>query len=427
MASNYATPSEGVSVPGGIDIPGNVPFANDYGAVLKAQLNRIKTTPADFADQHGLPRDYVGAVCASKAPPNAPLLIAIERSSPLSVRELVDPRYAHRVPVHDDSRDGVVICTAEESEKRFREYERGGVDVPRVKYYTYYHTAAQRKSSIIPEKIVEHFEWDPSDPNLPDEYFNNGHRERQMTVVVGDVNYHWIDDKGKKQVIAAHTGDANAISPFTRHSFTVPPGKEGYILAVTDLGAIGNDDFRALAHALEPAEYLALMEKMLPAEAPASSFDELGGFMFRKYDDAKRVQYDDSNNWRRILMNGITAHPSFIASEFYLPAIPLGGDLELLADGHVWGYNHGEMILELHGKANSPELIEPGASFSIQKKVPHMLRGISGFGGQVLIMQSNPAEESALEQLALIRKFRGDEGLLRAASESELWFKEATK
>ncbi len=425
MESNgdyVATPREGVVVPRGITIPGNLPFARDYGAVFQAQLNRVKTTAKDFARQSELPEDYLNSVLRGENAPNAALLIAIEKTSPLSVRELIDPRYAIRVPILDDSVDGVVICQADESASKKRVYHRGDD----VKYYTYFHTAVQKKSSIIPEKIVEHHEHDPNDPNLPDEYFNNGHRERQMSVTIGTVNYHWIDADGKKHVVETHTGDANAINPFTRHSFTVPPGEEGYILAVTDLGAIGMPDFRALTHALDKREYLNLMRRMLPADAPLSSFDELCGFMFRRYDVATSLSYTDGANMQRILMDDITAHPSFVASEFSLPPTPFCGEyLDILENANIWGYVL-EGVLELFWSGHT-KVIGVDDSYSIQKDIPHRLRGLAGLGGKVIVMQSNPNEESELEQLALVHKFRGDEGLLRAASESEVWFKEAKK
>lgn len=429
----YTVPSDGVQIPGGIFIPGNIPFARDYGAVFQAQLNRIKTTLGDFAKQKGLEQAYVEAVRDGKAAPNAALLAAIEQSSPLSVRELVDPRYWHRVPVHDDSVGGVVVCHADKSSANYRVYHRSAdPDSPEVKYYTYYHTAAQKKSTIIPEKIVEHFEWDPSDPELPDGYFNNGHRERQMTVTIGEVNYHWIDAQGKKHVVETHDGDANAISPFTRHSFTVPPEEEGYILAVTDLGAIGTDAFRALAHAhvADPEAYLALMKQVMPVD-PSSSFDKLGGFMFRKYEDAP--EETKGPYIIRKLMDGITFHRTFRALELDLrfdTSVYIWEDDDFLLDSsqHNWGYNHGGSPVRLEWDSGiNQAVIEPGASFSIQKHIPHAFRNDGGLEGKVLIMQSNPVVENPFEQLALVHKFRGEAGLLRAASESEVWFQEVKK
>lgn len=424
------TPSAGIQVPDGIFIPGDVPYRRDVGAVFLGQLNRAKTTPDDFARAHGLHPADVASVIAQKNVPFPNLLTAIEKTSPLSVRELIDPRYAHRVPVHDDSVDGVVVCHADESASKTRVYHRG----KGVKYYTYFHTAVQRLSSIVPEKIVEHYGHDPADPNLPDEYFNNGHRERQMTVAIGHVNYHWIGPDGKKHVVAAKTGDANAISPFTRHSFSVPPGEEGYILAVTDLGAIGTDTFRALAHALDKDAYLALLKGAMPVD-PFSSFDELGGFMFRRYDGMAttlRGPYD-----QLMLMDDLTFHPTFRASELRMPRdssshLWAQHDFLLESGRHRWGYNHGSQSVRLEwGRVSSyldhHATLEPGASFSIQKHVPHAFRNEDGLEGKVLIMESNPIVENPFEQLALVHKFAGDKGLLRAASESELWFREAEK
>lgn len=417
MEQTYKTPSNGVIVPNGITIPGNLPYVRNYGYVLLAQLNRIKTTPADFGKIHGVPIDYIMEVIEGKQAPNSDLLRAIEGSSPLNVREMIHPKFKHRVPIFDDSIDGVVVYSPSISDALHRVYHRGND----VKFYTYHHTAVQKRSPIIPEKIVEHHDHDPKDNNLHDNYFNEGHRERQITFAVGDVNYHWMD-KGKKHVIGARTGDSNAISSLTRHSFTVPPGKSGFILAATDLGAIGNESFQSLTQVLDPKEYLDLMERVLPI-VEDSTFGQLGGFMFRRYDDGRVVQ--QGRYVRRILMDGITFHPSFVASELKLDGFQ-GDGLDIKVNAYMWGYNHGENPVALRWGAHEAQL-EPGASFSIQKNVPHAFGTVDGLEGKLVTMQSNPDEENPFEQLALIKRFVGDEGLLRAVYEKKLWFKEGGK
>lgn len=418
MGQTYTTPSSGVVVPYGIRIPGNLPYIRDYGAVLLAQLNRIKTTPADFGNIHSIPPKYIMEVIEGKQAPNSDLLIAIERSSPLNVREMIDPRFKHRVPVLDDSVDGVVVWNSATSNALYRVYYRGDD----VKFYTYHHTAVQKKSPIIPEKIVEHHAHDPGDSNLDDDFFNLGHRERQITTIVGDVNYHWMDEKGGKNILQGKTGDTNAISPFTRHSFTTPPGKSGFILAVTDLGSIGNEYFQSLTQVLSPEEYLALMEKILPV-VKDSSFDELRGFMFRRYEDGRDVNH--GRYARRILMDGITFHPSFVASELKLSEFQ-GDDLDTRVNAYMWGYNHGENPVALRW-GNHEAQLEPGASFSIQRNIPHALGTIDGLEGKLIVMQSNPDDENPFEQLALVKRFVGKEGLLRAVYEKRLWFKDGSK
>ena len=418
MKQAYTTPSEGVLVPNGIVIPGNLPYVRDLGSVLLAQLNRIKTTPDDFSKIHNISFGYIDEVIENRLAPNSDLLIAIEKSSPLNVREMIHPGFKHRVPIFDDSTDGVVICSSATSDNLYRVYYRG----KGVKFYTYYPTAVQKRSPIIPEKIVEHHSHDPRDPDLDDDYFNLGHRERQITAIVGDVNYHWIDDKGKKCVIQGKTGDTNAISPFTRHSFTVPPGKSGFILAVTDLGAVGNEYFQSLTQVLDPKEYLDLMEKVMPV-VQGSTFDELKGFMFQRYEDGRDTP--QGRYHRRILMDGITFHPSFVASELKLSEFQ-GDGLDMIVNAYTWGYNHGENPVALKW-GNHEVQLEPGASISIQKNVPHAFGTIGGLEGKLIAMQSDPDDENPFEQLALIRRFVGEEGLLRAVYEKKQWFKNGGK
>ncbi len=418
MGQMYTTPSTGVIVPYGIVIPGNLPLAAGYGSVLLAQLNRIKTTPADFGRIHKIPPDYIMEVIEGKNAPNSDLLIAIERSSPLNVREMIHPQFKHRVPIFDDSIDGVVVCSSAASNGLHRVYYRGNNE----KFYTYHHTAVQKKSPIIPEKIIEHYPHDPRDVDLGDDFFNRGHRERQITTAVGDVNYHWVDNNGRKQVISAKTGDANAINHFTRHSFTVPPGKSGFILAVTDLGAIGNEYFQCLTQVLEPEEYLKLIRKVLPV-VQSSTFDELGGFVFRRHEEGREVQ--QGRYTRRILMDGITFHPGFVATELELGKVQ-GDGLDIKVNAYVWGYNHGENPVAFRWGSRQVEL-EPGSSFSIQKNVPHAFGTVDGLEGKLIIMESNPDEENPFEQLALVGRFVGEEGLLRAVYEKKLWFKDGGK
>jgi|TARA_Y100000034_G_scaffold22700_2_gene26171 hypothetical protein len=409
------TPSGGIQIPGGIFIPEGLPYDKNFGAIFRTMLNRAKTPAIEFAELTDHDIGYVNDVIQGKRYPTPELLATIEGISPLNAKELIDPRYRHKVPVFDDSTDGVVVCRERDTKDSLRKTHRGGNKL----YYSYFHTATQKRSPIIPELIIEHHEHDPKDPNLDDAYFNRGHRERQMTIVLGRVNYHWKDKSGKPHIIPATTGDANVISPYTWHSFSVPPGKEGAILAITDMGPIRRDDFQAMIQSIDLQEYLEFMKKTLPnLEGENTSFDELGGFMFRKHADTGII--DGPKYLQRVLMEGITFQPNLRTIEYTVKARN-GDELDINRDAYRWGYVHGEFPVLLKWGTHE-EKLEPGASFSIQKNIPHAFRVVGGnLESKLVVMESNPDLEDSLLQLALIDRFTED-GVRRVHTEDGLWY-----
>tara|TARA_B100001971_G_C18244492_1_gene573264 strand:+ start:180 stop:1457 length:1278 start_codon:yes stop_codon:yes gene_type:complete len=409
------TPSGGIQIPGGIFIPEGLPYDKNFGAIFQAMLNRAKTPAPEFAGQTGHDMEYVNDVIQGRKCPTPELLATIERISPLNARELIDPRYRHKVPVFDDSTDGVIVCREKDTKDSLRETHRGHNEL----YYSYFHTATQKKSPIIPELIIEHHEHDPKDPNLDDTYFNRGHRERQMTIVLGNVNYHWKDQDGKPHIIPATTGDANVISSYTWHSFSVPPGKKGAILAITDMGPIRRDDFQAMIQSIDLQDYLEFMKKTLPdLEGENTSFDKLGGFMFRKHADAEII--DGPKYLQRVLMDGVTFQPHLKTIEYTVKARD-GDELDITRGAYRWGYVHGDVPILLRWGTHE-EKLEPGASFSIQKNIPHAFRIVDGnLEAKLAVMESNPDLENPLLQLALIDRFTED-GVQRVHTEKGLWY-----
>ena len=84
--NKFYTPSTGILLPGGITIPGNLPYVKDCGSVIRAQLNRTKTTPEDFCNEHGLDLESFKDVINGKQSPTSELLVAIENTPALIAR-----------------------------------------------------------------------------------------------------------------------------------------------------------------------------------------------------------------------------------------------------------------------------------------------------------------------------------------------------
>ena len=415
--NNNKTPKEGIKVKDGIQIPGSLPYDKNYGSIFQTMLNRAKTPAPEFAKLTGHDLKYVNDVIQGRKYPSPELLVTIEGISPLNARELIDSRYRHKIPIFDDSTDGVVICSKSHTPRSTKKRNN-------ILYYTYYHTATQKKSPTIPELIVEHYEHNPEDPNLDDAFFNVGHRERQLTVAIGHVNYHWKDQNGEPHIIPATTGDANAISPYTWHSFSVPPGKEGSILAITDMGPIRKDDFQTVLRSMSIKRYMKFMKKTLPdIKGEEVSFDKLGGFMFRKYGDAEII--DGQKYLQKILMDGITFQPNLKAIEYTVRSKE-GDELDITKNAYRWGYVHGKVPVLLRWGTHEQEL-EPGSSFSIQKNVSHSFRSVDkDLKSKLVVMESNPDIENPLLEIALINRFTKD-GVRRIHTEEGLWYQDGRK
>lgn len=420
----HMTPPEGIVLEGNTAIAGGLPYAKNYGAILQSQLNRIKHTVESFAALYGLDAAYLREVTLGRAPLTAAVVRAVATHAPLTVRELIEPRYQGSVPLADDTQtSGVIVCHAADTEQSRRTIQRGP-ESQKVDYYDYLDTAVQRRSPIIPEYIVERFSHDGTSADVPDWTFNNGHRERQITIAIGRVNYHWIDHHGNKRVILTSHGDANFITPFTRHSFTRQPGQYGAILAATDLGAIGTEAFQQKIQALNLEMFFSMLnEGMLRLPVPLAT-DALGGFIFRRYADtfvSSDPAFGAGVYETKILMDNIPCHAHFRAVEYLIKQCDDPEDLDITSDAYRWGFNWGSERVRLYWAGDSAE-VEPGGSFSIQRRVPHALRNVAGGNGRLIVMESHPEAEEPFGQLALIARYSGHESLARVHSETHQWF-----
>jgi len=119
---------------------------------------------------------------------------------------------------------------AEDSAKSSRIMKRGGSP-----YYEYRDTVMSGVAPFRPEWIMELCVVNDNDPNNKSAQWNNGHFMHQFTYFVGDVNFYYIGDDGKKQIAVMKTGDSMYITPFVPHTFATRKDskKDGQILALT--------------------------------------------------------------------------------------------------------------------------------------------------------------------------------------------------
>lgn len=387
--------------------------ASNYSAILRGMLNGVKHTADSFAQMHDLNAAELEAVMQNQRPLNRAIVEAIENHPPLNVRDLVEPGQRDCFPIKDDTTDGAIIFTARQQRGTVRTFVRGPQLVP---YYDYADTAMSRTSLFRPEWIKELYVHDGQSPNLPDWSFNQGHFECQVTYFIGCVNFHWIDKGGTKYARRMNTGDMNYNTPFLPHTFTTREAGKGLILAVTYGGSLATEQFRAEISSMPLDAFCREMARQLPAIEPGLPTDALHGVMITRY---KEALHANSNAYSvRTLLSGVPFQPFTRAYEYY----PCADDqtLDLAVDSDRWGYNVGDSPVAFRwGKHES--VLQPGDSFFIQPGIPHAFRK-AGPEGKVVVIEIRPEAGDPLQNLALIYKYAGPEGLSRVHSETKQWF-----
>eukprot|EP00405_Crypthecodinium_cohnii_P031507 CAMPEP_0206524588 /NCGR_PEP_ID=MMETSP0324_2-20121206/68263_1 /ASSEMBLY_ACC=CAM_ASM_000836 /TAXON_ID=2866 /ORGANISM="Crypthecodinium cohnii, Strain Seligo" /LENGTH=692 /DNA_ID=CAMNT_0054019163 /DNA_START=48 /DNA_END=2123 /DNA_ORIENTATION=- len=139
----------------------------------------------------------------------------------------------------DDTKGGVRLTFADDSEATSRVLNRLNKDGERTPYYEYRDAAMSRCSQFRPEWIKQLRVVKSGNPLDPDVQMNNGHLMMQMTMFIGPVDFYYRDRHGKVHRCEMNTGDSNFISSFVPHSFTSrDENKEALIIAVTYGGSV---------------------------------------------------------------------------------------------------------------------------------------------------------------------------------------------
>lgn len=412
-------PQGGILLPNDNFIPGGLPYAANIANIIRSQLNRVKHTAESFARLHGLDPNYLESVMTGNQPLTPEIVYAIENHPPLSVRELIHPSHKHLVKLLDESIDGVIITTAKKMAETKRDIYRGQ-EGRESKFYTYADPAMQRYSHILPEWIKELYVHDGVDPeDVPDWAFNKGHRERQVTIFFGSVNFHWKDKDDRKHVIQTYTGDADYITPFVPHTFTTREEGKGLILAITDLGAIGTEEFQQKIQGITLQDYQIMVQRKLSKLADNLPTDQLKGIVFRRYKDSSTTH--QGSYVVKTLMDGIPYQPNSKATEIIIKQSQEPKKLDIGSPTDKWGYNIGDAPVVLWWGNHQQEL-GLGDSFSIQPNVPFALRAKDGLEGRLVMMEVNPEEENPMDLIAMIKRYAGEIAVNRVHSEFTQWF-----
>jgi methylphosphonate synthase len=147
--------------------------------------------------------------------------------------------------IKDDTINNIKVCKKKFSDKTARKMYRNNIP-----YYLYKDTVMSKVSTFRPEWIQQLLTVQDSDPNNSLVKFNNGHFLHQFTYFIGPVNFYYIDENNKKNMLEMNTGDSMYISPYTPHSFTTRKNKnnlKGLILALTYTDKIDNDVLNELS------------------------------------------------------------------------------------------------------------------------------------------------------------------------------------
>ena len=248
------------------------------GNNLRGLLNDIKRRPEDAARELNYPLDKINAFIKGLEPISIDFIAKACAIWPLNYRDFF--------VIQDDCPSGVKIMRSKDSEESARIMERGGFP-----YYEYRDTVMTSSASFRPEWITELCYVSDNDPENKEVQWNNGHFMHQFTYFIGDVNFYYIDDMGKKKVCEMNTGDSCYITPFVAHSFTTRKDSEkpGLILALTYGNSLSGDAQQELASISNPdlAEKFAL---------DFSSHSKGSGSLMKYFRESFSITIEDLSN-----------------------------------------------------------------------------------------------------------------------------------
>jgi len=264
------------------------PFADNVGPIIQGLLNGVKQTTETFASKYDIDLENLNAVIKGEKGPTEDILEAINKHSPIRIRDLYDLSIRDQFPVRDDTKDGVIVFDAKQRDATIRTLSRGPKEGKQVPFYDYGDTAMSTTSLFRPEWIQELYSNDGENSDFHDWAFNKGHFEHQMTFFIGTVNFHWRDTEGKKYVQKMNTGDMNYNTPFVPHTFTTREEGNGLILAVTFGGAIATEEFQATIKSMDYGEYLARIKEEVPKLEKGLATEKLNGVMINRHSDSPK-------------------------------------------------------------------------------------------------------------------------------------------
>lgn len=427
-------------------------------------LNDIKRRPEDAAKELGVSKELIFSIIDGKSKLSDDLVEKAIKIWPVNKRDFY--------VIEDDCPNGIKLMSASDSEKSKRIMKRAGKP-----YYEYRDTAMSKVAPFRPEWIMELCNVDGNDPENELIQWNNGHFMHQFTYFIGNVNFYFKDENGKKQTAVMKTGDSMYITPFVPHTFATrgKPEQNGLILALTYGGKLTGEPQQELSclsdlgheFALEFSSKEKASGELLSYHKDAAnlsleelsirtsiSIDDLKKFedgqeiptftQFEKIANAltinvrdlmpndkieKKViveKYENGKKWffpettkvyELHKLAGTTSLPFSKAFEMKVRNSD-DPDMDLKVGLHQYIYNLGDSSITINwilDKKEFSEIIEPGDSLYIKPFIPHNFRG----NGKLLILRvgGKIAGESQRE-LSII----GKNDAKRAISETLQWF-----
>ena len=370
-----------------------IQYKENIGSVIRGLLNGVKHTAQTFAALKGLDANRLEMIMSGSSTLTSDVEKALASHPGINQKYFYPMEARDAFPVIDDTVEGVLSMTFEETKNTARTISRGLEKTP---YYIYADTALSNLSLFRPEWIKMLYAHNGETTDIPDWAFNKGHFEHQITYFIGPVNFYWIDGSGKKYVRQMNTGDVNYITPFVPHSFTTRKEGEGLILAVTYGGAAATDKFQAKIKSMELENYLREIKKQFPSLLN-NPLDEYRGVLFKTSGTLSGIPYQQKT---RVEECETTREKEKIDSE-------------------IWGYNISNASFVLQWGSNEKE-IGPGDSFFIRPNVQHSFKKKDG--AKLLIIEIRPEDGDSFAELALIHRYSGENGLKRAHTETTRWY-----
>ena len=199
-------------------------------------LNDLKRRPEDAAAELGISLEELTQIIDGKKTLSQEIIEKAVKIWPVNVSDFYI--------IYDDTPTGVKLMSAEESKMSSRIMNRSGKP-----YYEYRDTAMSKVAPFRPEWIMELCNVEDNDPENKSIQWNNGHFMHQFTYFIGNVNFYFKDENGKKQTAVMKTGDSMYITPFVPHTFATRGNSEqnGLILALTYGGKLTGEPQQELS------------------------------------------------------------------------------------------------------------------------------------------------------------------------------------
>ena len=427
---------------------------------LRGLLNDLKRRPEDAAKELSFDIEDLEDFLSGTKPVSLEFIQAACDKWPINERDFF--------VIKDDCPSGLKIMRSSDSNKSSRIMERAGKP-----YYDYRDTVITSSTTFRPEWIEELCIVDDNDPNNKSVQWNNGHFMHQFTYFIGDVNYYYVDENGKKCVGIMNTGDSCYITPFVPHSFTTRAGskKPGLILALTFGSSLSGDaqqELAAISNPISASEFaldftsyekgigslikyfrnsfsISLEELSKRSEISEEKLNDIENGSSSTLDELKTISASMNINLRDILSNDLIEPATIIqkhdegnqwklANNAYQvvelansSTLPYARSLEISVFSesdhedydqniglHQYIYNIGDSELTINFE-NGKEKLCPGDSCYIKPFLKHNFRG----NGKILCLRiGGKIGGDPQRELSIIGKKNSE----RAISESMPWF-----